>query len=125
MARRFIVKDRHTCTGHDVTDAAEPHPAGRSALQQRVALAGGHAEQELVIVAAAQQARRLAAERRSVADQQMVAARSAFANGEIGAFDLFRVRQLQSEALAAEAQAANGLGRARSALNQAQGIIPD
>ncbi len=94
-------------------------------LEQAKRVLEGELQQARIRLSAAQQARRLAAERRSVAEQQMVAARSAFANGEIGAFDLFRVRQLQSEALAAEAQAANTLGRARSALNQAQGIIPE
>jgi outer membrane protein TolC len=75
-------------------------------------------------LAAAQSARRLAAERRSLSEEQLRAARTAFANGEIGAFDLFRVRQLQLDAQAAEAAAAITLGRARSVLNQALGVVP-
>jgi outer membrane protein TolC len=72
----------------------------------------------------AEAARRLAADRRAVADQQLAAARQAFRAGEIGAFDLFRVRQLQIEAAAADAQAQVGAGRARSRLNQAMGVAP-
>jgi outer membrane protein TolC len=80
--------------------------------------------QARILLRSAETTRRLAAERRAIAEQQLSAARTAFANGEIGAFDLFRVRQLQLEALAAEAQAAIELGRARSRLNQALGVAP-
>jgi outer membrane protein, heavy metal efflux system len=73
---------------------------------------------------AADEARRVAADRRAVADRQFDAARRAFRAGEIGAFDLFRVRQLQQEALAADAQARVAAGRARSRLNQAFGALP-
>ena len=93
-------------------------------LEQARRTLEGAVAQARIRLSAAQQARRLAADRRALADQQMAAARTSFANGEIGAFDLFRVRQLQQEAVAAEAQAAIGLGRARSLLNQAQGVIP-
>ncbi|MCB4820170.1 TolC family protein [Roseicella aerolata] len=75
-------------------------------------------------LAAAARAQRLAAERRAVAEQQLAAARTAFRSGEIGAFDLFRVRQLQIEAVAVDAQAEVEAGRARSRLNQALGLAP-
>ena len=75
-------------------------------------------------VAATEQARRLAAERKAVADRQTAAARGAFRAGEIGAFDLFRVRQLQIEAAAVDARAQVDVGRARSRLNQALGLAP-
>ena len=42
------------------------------------------------------------------------AARRAFRAGEIGVFDLFRVRQLQIEAAAVDARAQVDVGRARS-----------
>ena len=93
-------------------------------LEQVRRVLEGEIAQARVRLAAAQQARRLAAERRGIAEQQLAAARTSFANGEIGAFDLFRVRQLQLEAQAAEAQAAIALGRARSQLNQAEGVVP-
>ena len=73
---------------------------------------------------AAEQARRLAADRRAVAERQLAAARTAFRSGEIGAFDLFRVRQLQIEAAAVDARAQVDVGRARSRLNQALGLAP-
>lgn len=75
-------------------------------------------------LSASETARRLAAARRAVADQQLAAAQSAFRNGEIGAFDLFRVRQLQIEAAAGDARARVEAGRARSRLNQAVGAVP-
>jgi outer membrane protein TolC len=75
-------------------------------------------------VAATEQARRLAGERKAVADRQAGAARTAFRAGEIGAFDLFRVRQLQIEAAAVDARAQVDVGRARSRLNQALGLAP-
>jgi outer membrane protein TolC len=73
---------------------------------------------------AAEQARRLAADRRAVSERQLTAARTAFRSGEIGAFDLFRVRQLQIEAAAVDARAQVDVGRARSRLNQALGLVP-
>ncbi|MDO9711849.1 TolC family protein [Paracraurococcus lichenis] len=75
-------------------------------------------------LAAAGRNRQLAAQRRAVAEQQLTAARTAFRSGEIGAFDLFRVRQLQIEAAAVEARAEVEAGRARSRLNQALGLAP-
>ena len=59
-----------------------------------------------------------------MADRQTTAARGAFRAGEIGAFDLFRVRQLQIEAAAVDARAQVDVGRARSRLNQALGLAP-
>ncbi len=93
-------------------------------LEQARRVLEGDVAQARIRLSAAQASRRLAADRRSLAEQQLAAARTSFANGEIGAFDLFRVRQLQLESLAAEAQAAIELGRARSLLNQAQGVVP-
>ena len=93
-------------------------------LEQVRRVLEGEAAQARIRLGAASQARTLAGDRRRVADRQLHDARTAFANGEIGAFDLFRVRQLQNEALAAEAQAAIELGRARSRLNQALGLLP-
>lgn len=75
-------------------------------------------------LAAAARARRVAAERRTVAEQQLSMARTAFRSGEIGAFDLFRVRQLQIEAAAVDARTEVEAGRARSLLNQALGVAP-
>ncbi|RAI54079.1 TolC family protein [Roseicella frigidaeris] len=75
-------------------------------------------------LAAAARARGIAADRRAVAEQQLATARTAFRSGEIGAFDLFRVRQLQIEAAAGEARAEVEAGRARSRLNQALGLAP-
>lgn len=93
-------------------------------LEQTRRTLEGEAAQARVRLSASEAARRLAAQRRSLAEQQLAAARTAFANGEIGAFDLFRVRQLQLEAQAGEAQAAIALGRARSQLSQALGATP-
>ena len=59
-----------------------------------------------------------------MADRLAGAARTAFRAGEIGAFDLFRVRQLQIEAAAVDARAQVDVGRARSRLNQALGLAP-
>ena len=84
----------------------------------------GEIGQARVGLAAAEQARRTAAERQTVADRQLAAAQAAFRSGEIGAFDLFRVRQLQIEAVAVAARAQVDAGRARSRLNQALGVVP-
>ena len=78
--------------------------------------------QARVGLAAAEQARRTAAERQTVADRQLAAAGRP-GSSEIGAFDLFRVRQLQIEAVAVAARALDA-GRARSRLNQALGVVP-
>jgi len=102
---------------------AERTRAEAELAQARRMLAGDLA-QARVELDASEAMRRLAAARRSVADQQLAAARSAFRNGEIGAFDLFRVRQLQIEAVAGDAKARIAVGRARSRLNQAVGALP-
>lgn len=73
---------------------------------------------------AAEATARLARERLGVADRQLGLARRAFQGGEIGLFDLYRVRQLQVDAAGAEARAAVAAGRARSRLNQALGAVP-
>jgi outer membrane protein TolC len=93
-------------------------------LQQARRAVDGEITLARLEVTATETARRLAASRRAVADQQLAAARSAFRNGEIGAFDLFRVRQLQIEATAGDARAQIETGRARSRLNQALGAVP-
>jgi len=67
---------------------------------------------------------RLARARLAVANEQEGIARRAFRVGETGAFDLFRVRQLQQEAMSEEARAAVALNRARSQINQAYGVLP-
>lgn len=75
-------------------------------------------------LAAAERFAGLARERARVAAQQSDGARRAFGGGEIGAFDLFRVRQLALEAQGARARAETDLGRARSRLNGALGAEP-
>ncbi|MBG0810490.1 TolC family protein [Methylosinus sp. H3A] len=75
-------------------------------------------------VAAARRADGLAAKRLSVASEQFDLARRSFRLGEINAFDLYRVRQLQLDAQRARASAAIDLGVALSRLNQAFGYAP-
>ncbi|WP_149537682.1 TolC family protein [Siccirubricoccus phaeus] len=99
------------------TRASADLAQARRAVQGEIALAR-------VALNAAEAERRLAAQRKSVADRQLAASLSAFRAGEIGAFDLFRVRQLQIEAQAADARAVVAAGRARSRLNQAMGAVP-
>jgi cobalt-zinc-cadmium efflux system outer membrane protein len=72
-------------------------------------------------VAAARRADALAAKRLGVASKQFDLARRSFRLGEINAFDLYRVRQLQLDAQRARASAAIDLGVAISRLNQAWG----
>lgn len=76
-------------------------------------------------VAAARRADALTAKRLSVASEQFDLARRSFKLGEISAFDLYRVRQLQLEAQRARAAAAIDLGLALSRLNQAWGYAPE
>jgi outer membrane protein, heavy metal efflux system len=102
---------------------AERNRAEGELLQARRLVAGEIGLARLTL-SASEQTQRLAAERRSVAERQMVAARTAFRSGEINAFDLFRVRQLQIEAAAVNARAQVEVGRARSRLNQALGLVP-
>ncbi|MCO6415321.1 TolC family protein [Siccirubricoccus sp. KC 17139] len=99
------------------TRASADLAQARRTVQGEIALAR-------VALNAAEAERRLAAQRKAVADQQLAASRAAFRAGEIGAFDLFRVRQLQIEAQAADARAVVAAGRARSRLNQAMGAVP-
>ncbi|TDX65555.1 outer membrane protein TolC [Methylosinus sp. sav-2] len=75
-------------------------------------------------VAAARRADGLSAKRLSVASEQFDLARRSFRLGEINAFDLYRVRQLQLDAQRARASAAIDLGVALSRLNQAFGYAP-
>ncbi|RVT92229.1 CusA/CzcA family heavy metal efflux RND transporter [Rhodovarius crocodyli] len=67
---------------------------------------------------------RIARQRLSVANEQEGIARRAFRSGETGAFELFRVRQLQQEAQMEEARAAVNLNRARALVNQSLGAVP-
>ena len=60
-----------------------------------------------------------------VATEQFDLARKSFRLGEINAFDLYRVRQLQLDAQRARAAAAIDLGVALSRLNQAWGYAPE
>lgn len=76
-------------------------------------------------VAAARRTEGLAAKRLSVASEQFDLARKSFRLGEINAFDLYRVRQLQLDAQRARAAASIDLGIALSRLNQAWGYAPE
>ncbi|MGJ0453168.1 MAG: TolC family protein [Methylocystis sp.] len=75
-------------------------------------------------LAAAQRAVKLANSRLTVANDQFELSRKAFKLGEISAFDLYRVRQIQLEAQRMEANAEINVGVAISRLNQAQGYAP-
>jgi len=75
-------------------------------------------------LAAARKAAGLAAQRLSVANEQFDLSRKSFALGEINAFDLYRVRQLQLDAQRAQAAASVNVGQAISRVNQAQGYAP-
>jgi outer membrane protein TolC len=75
-------------------------------------------------LAAADRALVIARNRARLATQQSDGARRAFQSGEIGTFDLFRIRQIAIEATAAEARAVSDQGRARARLNQALGAEP-
>jgi len=105
-------------------DAEAERTRAQAELLQTRRVVEGEIRQARLALAAAEDSWRLAAERRAVADQQSNAARSAFRSGEIGGFDLFRVRQLQLEAAAAAALAEVELGRAASRLHQALGLLP-
>ena len=105
-------------------DAEAERTRAEGELIQTRRVVAGEVGLARLAVDAAEQARRLAAERKAVADRQAGAARTAFRAGEIGAFDLFRVRQLQIEAAAVDARAQVDVGRARSRLNQALGLTP-
>ncbi|PPD44633.1 MAG: transporter [Methylocystis sp.] len=75
-------------------------------------------------LAAAQRAAGLAQQRLGVANEQFDLSRKAFALGEISAFDLYRVRQLQLDAQRMQAAASVAVGAAVSRVNQAQGYAP-
>lgn len=107
----------------------------RAAAQADVTRATAELEQRRRLVAAdvlvarralqaAQEADRLARARLAVAERQLAGARTAFRAGETSIFDLYRVRQLQIEAVTAAGRTAVGLGRARARLNQALGVLP-
>ena len=75
-------------------------------------------------LAAAQRAAGLANSRLAVANDQFELSRKSFRLGEISAFDLYRVRQIQLEAQRMQANAATNVGVAISRLNQALGYAP-
>ena len=75
-------------------------------------------------LAAAQRAAGLADKRLSVANEQFDLSRKSYALGEISAFDLYRVRQLQLEAQRMQAAASVNVGQAISRVNQSQGYAP-
>ncbi|MCQ4190718.1 TolC family protein [Methylocystis suflitae] len=75
-------------------------------------------------LAAAQRAAGLANSRLVVANDQFELSRKAFKLGEINAFDLYRVRQIQLEAQRMQANASINAGVAISRLNQAFGYAP-
>jgi outer membrane protein TolC len=106
-------------------DAEADRTRAVAELEQARRTLEGEARLARIALQSAATSRRLAAERRAIADRQLAAARTAFASGEINAFDLFRVRGLQVEATAEEARAAVAEGRARSRLNQALGWVPE
>ncbi|MBK1657614.1 TolC family protein, partial [Paracraurococcus ruber] len=106
-------------------DAEAERTRAEGELIQARRVVQGEVELARLALGAAARARNLAAQRRQVAEQQLAAARTAFRSGEIGAFDLFRVRQLQIEAAAVEARTEVDAGRARSRLNQALGLVPN
>ncbi|WP_457796249.1 TolC family protein [Methylocystis sp. S23] len=89
---------------------------------KRVVLAGIKAAR--ANLAAAQKAATLAARRLTVANEQFDLSRKSFALGEINAFDLYRVRQLQLDAQRGQASASVNVGQAISRVNQAQGYAP-
>ena len=75
-------------------------------------------------LAAAQKAATTANQRLQVANEQFELSRKAYALGELSAFDLYRVRQIQLEAQRMQASAAVSVGAAVSRVNQAQGYAP-
>lgn len=75
-------------------------------------------------LAAAQRAAGIADQRLSVANEQFELSRKSFALGEVSAFDLYRVRQIQLEAQRTQASAAVNVGVAISRVNQALGYAP-
>ena len=89
---------------------------------KRIVLAEIKAAREAL--AAAQRAAKLADSRLTVANDQFDLSLKAFKLGELSAFDLYRVRQLQLDAQRMQAGAAINVGAAISRLNQAQGYAP-
>lgn len=89
---------------------------------KRIVLAEIKASREAL--AAAQRAAKLADNRLAVANDQFELSRKAFKLGELSAFDLYRVRQIQLDAQRMQANAAIALGAAISRVNQAQGCAP-
>ena len=77
-----------------------------------------------VALAAAQRAAKLANSRLAVANDQFELSRKAFKLGELSAFDLYRVRQIQLDAQRTEANAEINVGAAISRINQAYGYAP-
>lgn len=75
-------------------------------------------------LAASQKAAGFAKSRLTVANEQFELSRKAFALGEISAFDLYRVRQIQLEAQKMHANADINVGVAVSRVNQALGYAP-
>ncbi len=92
-------------------------------LAQRRRLVAAEIARAEASLRAAEVAAQWARQRLAVADQQLDVARRAFRSGDTGLFELYRVRQLWLEATGAEARLAVELGRARSRLNQALGVI--
>lgn len=89
---------------------------------KRVVLAEIKAARESL--AAARRAATFANARLVVANDQFELSRKAFKLGELSAFDLYRVRQIQLDAQRMEANAEINVGVAISRLNQAQGYAP-
>lgn len=75
-------------------------------------------------LAAAKRAAGLADKRLAVGNEQFDLSRKSFALGEVSAFDLYRVRQIQLDAQRMQAGAAVAVGVAISRVNQALGYAP-
>lgn len=77
-----------------------------------------------VALDSARRAADIADKRLAVANEQFELSRKSYALGEVSAFDLYRVRQIQLEAQRTQASAAVSVGVAISRVNQAQGYAP-
>ncbi len=108
-----------------LAEAAAELTRTQAELDRAQRLVGAEIAAARAAVAAARRTEGLAAKRLSVATEQFDLARKSFRLGEINAFDLYRVRQLQLDAQRARAAAAIDLGVALSRLNQAWGYAPE
>lgn len=96
----------------------------RAEYERAVRVVTAEIKASRVTLAAAQRAAEIAKSRLAVANDQFELSLKSFKLGEISAFDLYRVRQIQLEAQRIYANAAVNVGVAISRLNQAQGYAP-